>query len=290
MTPVHERAFRVRHYECDMYGHVNHANYLRYMQEAAFDASAAVGYSLETYQAMDRYWLIRDTDIEYLSPLRFGDTVQVKTWVVDFRRVRSRRVYELYREGNGEMVARAQTDWVFLKQETGRPATVSPEMVAAFLPDGPPADAPKRDPFPEPPAAPDGVLTHRRRVAWRDIDPAQHVNNAAYLAYMEDAGVQTAAHYGWPFPRMMAAGFAIVARRYRIEYRQPALLGDELEVVTWVSDVKRATAVRHYTITRLSDGERLARAFALWVWVDLKTRRPMRVPADFMADFRANIV
>ena len=41
---IHERAFRVRQYECDPYGHVNHANYLRYMQEAAFDASAAVGY------------------------------------------------------------------------------------------------------------------------------------------------------------------------------------------------------------------------------------------------------
>ena len=99
MMPVHERTFRVRHYECDMYGHVNHANYLRYMQEAAFDASAAVGYSLDTYQAMGRYWLIRDTDIEYLLPLRFGDTVRVKTWVVDFRRVRSRRAFSCGRSG-----------------------------------------------------------------------------------------------------------------------------------------------------------------------------------------------
>ena len=41
MALTHERTFRVRHYECDSYGHVNHANYLRYMQEAAFDASAA---------------------------------------------------------------------------------------------------------------------------------------------------------------------------------------------------------------------------------------------------------
>jgi acyl-CoA thioester hydrolase len=290
MTPVHERTFRVRHYECDMYGHVNHANYLRYMQEAAFDASAAVGYSLETYQALGRYWLIRDTDVEYLSPLRFGDTVRVKTWVVDFRRVRSRRAYEFYRVEDGELVARAQTDWVFLEQATGRPATVPPEMVTAFLPAGPPAATPHRDPFPEPPAPPEGVLTHRQHVVWRDIDPAQHVNNAAYLAYMEDASVQTAAHYGWSVARMMDVGFAIVARRYRIEYRQPALLGDELEVITWVSDVKRATAIRHYTITRPRDGERLARAYALWVWVDLQTGRPMRVPANFMADFAPNIV
>ena len=42
MPPVtHTRTFRIRHYECDRYGHVNNANYIRYMQEAAMDASAA---------------------------------------------------------------------------------------------------------------------------------------------------------------------------------------------------------------------------------------------------------
>ena len=81
----------MRHYECDAYGHVNHANYLRYMQETAFDASAAVGYDVARYEAIGRQWLVRETDITYLRPLVYGDTVIVKTWVADFRRVRSRR-------------------------------------------------------------------------------------------------------------------------------------------------------------------------------------------------------
>ena len=46
---VHTATFRVRHYECDAYGHLNNANYARYMQEAAFDASAAVGYGKDRY-------------------------------------------------------------------------------------------------------------------------------------------------------------------------------------------------------------------------------------------------
>ena len=49
MPLTYERAFRVRHYECDAYGHVNHVNYVRYMQEAAFDASAAAGYNMDWY-------------------------------------------------------------------------------------------------------------------------------------------------------------------------------------------------------------------------------------------------
>lgn len=85
MTPIFfERAFRIRHYECDAYGHVNHANYVRYMQETAFDASAAVGYALADYEIMGRFWLVRETGVTYIRPLTYGDTVIVKTWVSNY--------------------------------------------------------------------------------------------------------------------------------------------------------------------------------------------------------------
>jgi acyl-CoA thioester hydrolase len=289
MPLTHVRTFRVRHYECDAYGHVNYANYLRYMQETAFDATADAGYDLDRYKAMGCHWLVRETDIEYLRPLRYGDSVQVKTWVADFRRIRSRRAYEFRLAESGELVARAHTDWVFLDSATLRPAPIPQELMAAFFPEELPDPAPPRSRFPSAPSPPPGVFRLRRRVEWRDIDPEQHVNNAVYLAYLEDCGVQVAAAYGWPMSRVQAEGFAIVARRHRIEYRQPARLDDELELATWISDVKRATVVRHYTVTRVSDGALLARARTLWVWVDLKTGCPIRIPSAFLADFAPNI-
>ena len=118
MPRVYERAFRVRHYECDAYGHVNHANFLRYMQEAAMDASADAGYDLDRYTALHRQWWIRETEIDYLRPLTYGQTVIVKTWVKDFHRVRSRRAYELREAESGEIVARAHSDWVYLNTDT----------------------------------------------------------------------------------------------------------------------------------------------------------------------------
>jgi acyl-CoA thioester hydrolase len=275
-----ERSFRVRHYECDAYGHVNHAHYLRYMQETAFDASAAVGYDVARYEAIDRQWLVRETDITYLRPLVYGDTVIVKTWVADFRRVRSRRDYALRLAGSGEPVATASSEWVLLDSATLRPATIPPEMVAA---------GERREPFPAAPPPPPGTFRSRRRVEWRDIDPAQHVNNANYLAYVEECNVAVAVAHGWPLSRLMAAGIGIVARRYRIEYREPALMDDELEVTTFISDVKRATAVRHYGVTRVADGALLARAHVLWVFVDLATGRPRRIPAEFLAAFAPNV-
>ena len=285
---VLERAFRVRSYECDAYGHVNHANYLRYMQEAAFDASAAVGYDVERYRTMGTQWLIRETDITYLRPLVHGDTVIVKTWVGDFRRVRSRRLYELRLAGSDELMATASTEWVYLDAATLRPASVPPEMVAAFRdPDTVPGD--RREPFPEPPPPPPGLFRMRRRVEWRDIDQAQHVNNANYLAYIEECNVAAAEAFGWSMARIMERGVAIVARRYRIEYREPAVMHDELEVTSFLADVKRATAVRHNEIRRVRDDALLARSYALWVFVDLLTGRPIRIPPDFMDTFRPNV-
>jgi acyl-CoA thioester hydrolase len=286
---IHERTFHVRHYECDAYGHVNHANYLRYMQEAAIEASTAAGYDSARYGKMGRQWQIRETDITYLRPLTFGDSLVVKTWVADFRRVRSRRAYELRHAETGHIVAQAHTDWVFLDIDELRPVTVPEELILAFYPEGVPETGPRRDPFPKAPPPPPGIFKMQQRVHWRHIDPAQHVNNAMYMAYIEDSGVQVAASHGWPMMRMMEEGFGIIARRYRIQYKQPALLDDELEVATWISDVKRATAVRHYTITRTTDEALLARAHVLWVWVNLERGRPMRIPSHFLADFTANI-
>lgn len=287
MPRVHERRFEVRDYECDPFGHVNNTNYLRYMQETAFDASRAAGFGNEAYHELGRVWLVRETDISYRLPLHYRDVFTVRTWVQDFRRFRSRRRYELRR--GDDLVADAVTDWVFVDTATGKPERIPQAMVDAFFPDGPPTDdVPPREPFPATPAAPPGAYVIERPVAWSDLDGLHHVNNAVYLNYAEDAGMGAIAAYGWPVDRCMAAGFAIVARRQRIEYKAQAVLGDTVRVTTWWSDPRRTNAVRNYRIERVSDGQLLARVWGHFVWVNVQTGRPIRIPADFIADLAPN--
>ena len=121
------------------------------------------------------------------------------------------------------------------------------------------------------------------------LDPAGHVNNANYLAYIEECNTQVAAYFGWPLDRIMAANMAIVARRYRIEYLEPAVIDDEVAVTTYIANVRRSTAERFHEIRRVADGKLLARATALWVFIDLTTGRPIRIPNDFMDSFRPNV-
>ena len=297
MPLVHERTFRVRHHECDANGFVHPASHLRYMQEAAFDASAAAGYDLARYEAMDRIWLVRSTDIEYLDRLAYGDSVTVKTYVADFRRIRSRRAYELYREGPGDPIASASTDWVFLESVPGdaypsRPAEIPEEMKAAFMPEGPPVgpgSPPPQPRFPAAPAPQSGMYQARRRVAWGDLDQAKHVNNAVYLAYLEDLAVQMAVSSGWPPARLEAMGFTVLPYRHTLEYLQPAVLDDQLELSCWVSHAKDRTAVRHSTITRSIDGALVVRARTLWGCADLDTGQLLQMDEGFLADLQRDV-
>jgi len=290
MPLVHTRNFRVRHYECDAYGHLNNANYLRYMQEAAFDASAAAGYGVLQYEQLGRLWLVRETEIEYLLPLYYNDSVAVTTWVVDFRRYTSRRAYEFHNTTDGSLVARGATNWVFLDSASGRPAVIPPELAAVYIPEGQQQTLSPAERFPKAPPPPPGAFSTRRMVRWRDIDGMKHVNNAIYLEYVEECGFQAVAARGWSVQRMSEEGFAILVRKNQLHYRQPALLDDELEITTWVSEVRRSTATRYYQIRRHLSGELLVEVHALGVWVDLKTGRPARIPAQFLLDFQPDIV
>lgn len=290
MPRTFTRPFQVRQYECDAYSHLHNSNYVRYMQEAAFEASADAGYDLARYNAIGHHWIIRETGIEYLKPVFYNEKVHVKTWISDFRRATSRRAYAFFRQPVEELVAQGYSDWVFLDSQTGLPARIPAQMQADFFPEGVPQKFPAREPIPEAPAPPPGVFAHHRRVTWREIDLAHHVNNAVYLDYMDDAGDAVLEAYGWSFQRMQNAGFAIVIRRNQIQYHQPALLDDKLAIATWVSNVRRSTATRHYAIRRAVDGCLLAMAHAFCVWIDLESGRPIRIPPDFLASFDDNIV
>ena len=96
--------------------------------------------------------------------------------------------------------------------------------------------------------------------------------------------------FGWSPVRMREHGFGIFARRERVEYLQPAVLNDELEIATWAFDLKRISGTRYYKITRVQDDALIAHVHSMLVWTDLATGKPARIPDHFLVDFSPNIV
>ena len=115
----------------DANGHANNVEFVRWMQEAAVAHADAVGGTAATLAAGGT-WVVRSHRVEYLRPGLAGDRIRVLTWVADFRRAFSTRKYEFVREADGVVVARGETDWVFVDARTGRPKSIPPEFESMF--------------------------------------------------------------------------------------------------------------------------------------------------------------
>ena len=275
---MHTSFFRVRQYECDAYGHLNNVNYVRYLQEAILEANASVTLAPLTAPG----WRTRRLDIEYLRPARYGDTVELQVSALGGEAEFVRRACEFRLAGSGDLVAQATLEAMPVDTVSGQPVDLS-QTRQDEQPD--PAAA-----LPALPPPPPGVFSVRHRVTWGDLDMTRRVGDATLLSYVETCGFGVIAAHHWPAARMAAEGFAIILRRHQMENLRAAALDDELAIATWVSNVQRASATRHYTIRRVTDGALLTRVDTLGVWVDLTTGRPIRIPADFLADFAPNRV
>jgi len=132
MNSIYEFEIEVTATDVDRNGHVNNVVYIQWMQEAAV-AHARESGCTKASEAAGATWVVRTHQIEYLSPLFAGDKVTVLTWPANFQRVRSVRKYKFVRARDGAVIARAETDWVFINAKTGRPQSI-PEEVRNTLP------------------------------------------------------------------------------------------------------------------------------------------------------------
>jgi len=134
LSPIFEFEHTVEEDEIDALGHVNNLAYLRWMQDAAIAHSAACGWPTKRYLEVGAGWVVRSHNIEYRSPAVFNDTIVVQTWVADFKKVTSRRRYDIVRPADEATLATAETNWAFIGFEHQVPRRIPAEVIAAFGP------------------------------------------------------------------------------------------------------------------------------------------------------------
>jgi acyl-CoA thioester hydrolase len=127
--------------------------------------------------------------------------------------------------------------------------------------------------------------TIRLRVRRYEVDVLNHVNNAVYQHYLEQAAVEHSEHLCFTYERYREIGGIFVLRRITMDYLRPATAGDTLLVTTWLDQMRGPRAVRRYEIRRESDNELVLTAEALWAWIDLASARPRPIPADLLEAF-----
>ena len=278
MGHVYTARVRISHHELDAFGRVYPAAYLRHLAAIAVDASAAAGFDARWYASAGVHWLVRRTTFTLDAPAGAGTELDVRTWVEDFRRVRSQRRYEMSKP-DGTRVLDAVTDWVLVESGSGRLRRIPAEMEERF---GVAAEPVTPRAGWTAPAAPSTPARAAYPVRYTDLDSLMHVNNAAYLDVFFQAALDALASVGWSLDALVGAGAAPLCVGGDVEYLDAARFGDRLMVTTWFTPEPDGLGV-HQTLARDADGRELVRCTVRWAWRDPLTRAAARTPTGLAA-------
>ena len=113
------------------------------------------------------------------------------------------------------------------------------------------------------------------QVRWGDLDAFMHVNNAAYLTYIQEARVDFTV-YSRQRANLQPVLIEMVVAHADIDYINPIYdAGIEIDIAIWVSKIGTSDFVLQYELSK--DGEIYAKAKTVQVTVsmDTKTSRPV---------------
>lgn len=116
-------------YECDIYGHLNNANYLHLLEEARSDALEKIGFPVRKFRDMGIHIYIISLNIKYKKGVELEDTVTIDSRYDKFNRLTSFWKQVIY-NSNGDVCAEAELKGAFVKD--GKPHRISNEMVEVF--------------------------------------------------------------------------------------------------------------------------------------------------------------
>lgn len=200
---------RIRYSECDEGKRLTVQALLNYFQDCSTFQSEDMGTGLDYVDEKQAGWILASWQIKVFSLPGFGREVEIGTWPHAFDKLYGYRNF-LMKDASGEVLAAADSYWIYLDFEKGHPVRIPEEMIDIYgkliEPRFPMEEAPRRISLPEGMEDRDAFSV----MPW-DIDTNHHMNNAKYVSY--------AMEY---VPRQFPV------KTLRVEYGKAAVLGDKI--------------------------------------------------------------
>jgi len=118
-----------------------------------------------------------------------------------------------------------------------------------------------------------------------DTDCAGVVHNIIYLRFIETARTLLAEQLGMGLVEMARTQVYPVVVRTEIDYKKPAVLGDQLVVHGWLESVERLRFWCAFEIRRPSDSALIATSRQMLAVIQMPAGKPVRLPADWATRF-----
>jgi len=124
-------------------------------------------------------------------------------------------------------------------------------------------------------------FSHSFRVRIDDIDEQGHVNNVAYVRWIQDVAV---AHWFHATTEQQQAKVVWVVLRHEVDYKRQSFEAEEITATTWVGEWTAVTCERFTEIHRGAD--LLVKARTIWCMLDRQTSKPTRISPDLREQFK----
>ena len=180
---------------------------VNYFQDCSTFQSEELGQGADVLKKNGKAWILSAWQIEVNRYPRICEKLKIDTWATDFKGIYGNRNFRLRTEDD-EVLAKANSIWVYMDIVKGRPTRPEPELVSAYevCPSldmesvsrkiALPQELEEREAF--------SVLRHQ-------IDVNHHVNNCQYIQMALEV-LPECGH----------------AKKIRVEYKKSAVLGDRI--------------------------------------------------------------
>jgi thioesterase-3 len=116
------------------------------------------------------------------------------------------------------------------------------------------------------------MTAHKIKIKVRGyhLDMYQHVNNARYLEFLEEARwdyVESVI----PLDELIQDGFGFAVVNININYRNPAFINQTIEIHSHMATISRRSATIHQQILVENSSKKIADADVTFVIIDIKT-------------------
>ncbi len=110
MIEYHDVTVRVRYAETDQMGVVYHANYLVWFEVGRVELMRALGVEYKRMEIDDDCQIVvADLRCRYHHPARYDEVLRVRTRIAESKNRVIRFAYELFRDGDGQLLATGET-------------------------------------------------------------------------------------------------------------------------------------------------------------------------------------
>ncbi|WP_031428813.1 acyl-CoA thioesterase [Flavimarina sp. Hel_I_48] len=127
------------------------------------------------------------------------------------------------------------------------------------------------------------MFTYRStlRVRYAETDQMGVVHHGNYASYLELARIEWLENLGFSYKKLEADGVMLPVYDLKFSFKSPAYFDDTLTVETTLATLPSASIIFDYNIYN-EDQKLITTAQSTLVFVDMKTRRPIRCPENIL--------